>query len=59
MSMDLYELVVARPARRAITKTLPHDVAFAAVEFINGPLSENPYRVGKELDAPLTGVHSA
>lgn len=26
---------------------------------MNGPLADNPYRVGKELDKPFHGVHSA
>ena len=50
---------MARPARRAISETLPADVAAAAVEFITGPLLESPYRVGKPLRAPLTGTRSA
>lgn len=59
MSFEQYELILARPARRAISTKLPSDVAFAAVEFINGPLGENPYRVGKELDEPHAGKYSA
>jgi hypothetical protein len=31
---------MARPARRAISETLPEDVATAAVGFITGPLLE-------------------
>jgi mRNA-degrading endonuclease RelE of RelBE toxin-antitoxin system len=50
---------MTRPARRAITETLPEDVAAAAVEFITGPLLETPYRVGKPLRDKLTGFHSA
>lgn len=59
MSFEQYELILARPARRAISTKLPSDVAFAAINFINGPLGENPYRVGKELDEPLAGQYSA
>jgi hypothetical protein len=33
---------MACPARRAISETLPEDVATAAVEFITGPLLEIP-----------------
>lgn len=33
--------------------------AVAASEFIAGPLADNPYRVGKELNAPYEGVWSA
>jgi mRNA-degrading endonuclease RelE of RelBE toxin-antitoxin system len=50
---------MARPARRAISESLPEDVAAAAVEFITGPLLEVPYRVGKPLRDRLTGFHSA
>ena len=31
---------------------LPESIAFAAHEFISGPLLENPHRVGKELMPP-------
>jgi mRNA interferase RelE/StbE len=34
-------------------------VACAAFDFINGPLLENPYRVGKRLQPPLADRHSA
>jgi mRNA interferase RelE/StbE len=59
VSAEPYELGMTRPARRAITETLPEDVAAAAVEFITGPLLETPYRVGKPLRDKLTGFHSA
>jgi mRNA-degrading endonuclease RelE of RelBE toxin-antitoxin system len=54
-----YELGLARPARRAISESLPEDVPVAAVAFITGPLLEAPYRVGKPLRDPLSGFHSA
>jgi mRNA-degrading endonuclease RelE of RelBE toxin-antitoxin system len=50
---------MSRPARRAISESLPEDVAAAAVEFITGPLLDAPYRVGKPLRDKLTGFHSA
>ena len=59
MTDELYELGMARPARRAISELLPEDVAVAAVEFITGPLLEAPYRVGKPLRDKLAGFHSA
>ena len=34
-------------------------VAIAALELITGDLAENPHRVGKALQAPLEGRHSA
>jgi mRNA interferase RelE/StbE len=54
-----YELIVARPAARAIAETLPEPVAAAVVDFITGSLIENPERVGRELRNELIGIHSA
>ena len=34
-------------------------MATACVEFIFGPLADNPQRVGKPLRGELTGLHSA
>jgi len=50
---------MARPARRAISESLPEDVAAAAVEFITGPLLAMPRRIGKPLREELAGLHSA
>jgi mRNA interferase RelE/StbE len=54
-----YELIVAPSARRQLSETLPEAVAFAAFEFIVGPLLDNPQRVGKRLRPPLDDRHSA
>jgi mRNA interferase RelE/StbE len=54
-----YELVVARPAARAIAETLPEAVSAAIIDFITGSLLENPHRVGRELRRELAGIHSA
>ncbi len=54
-----YELIVARPAARAIAETLPEPVAAAVIDFITGSLVENPRRVGRELRNELAGIHSA
>lgn len=59
MSDQRYELVVAPTVRRQLAETLPESVAFAAYEFITGPLLENPHRVGKRLRPPLEDRHSA
>ena len=56
---DPYDLVTAPPARRALSEQLPPDVALAAVEFITGPLLDNPRRVGKPLTGDLAGIRSA
>ena len=45
-------------AKRALTR-LPEKVAAAAVEFIYGPLAENPRRVGKAMRRELEGLYSA
>ncbi len=54
-----YELVVTAPPARAIKETLPETVAFAVIDFITGPLLENPLRVGAPLRAELEGIWSA
>jgi mRNA-degrading endonuclease RelE of RelBE toxin-antitoxin system len=54
-----YTVSLTRSARHALAEKLPLDVAAGAVEFFAGPLSFNPHRVGKPLDAPLGGIHSA
>jgi mRNA-degrading endonuclease RelE of RelBE toxin-antitoxin system len=50
---------MARPARRAISDSLPEDAATAAVEFVTGPLLEIPRRIGKPLREELAGLYSA
>lgn len=59
MTEQRYELVVAPTVRRQLTETLPEPVAFAAYEFITGPLRDNPHRVGKRLRPQLEDRHSA
>jgi len=54
-----YQLGTAPPAQRALAERLPLEVATAAVEFITGPLLDNPRRVGKPLSAELAGIYSA
>lgn len=45
-------------AKRALTR-LPEKVTAAAVEFIYGPLADNPRRVGKAMRRELEGLYSA
>lgn len=52
-------IVYKAPARRALAENLPEAVASAAYEFVNGPLKENPWRVGKPLAEPFAGLHTA
>jgi mRNA interferase RelE/StbE len=42
-----------------LAEALPLAVAFAAWEFIDGPLRANPRRVGRPLRAPFVGHWSA
>ena len=59
MTGDRYEIVVAPPAVRAIREELPAAVAFAVIDFITGPLLDNPRRVGAPLRGELEGIGSA
>ena len=54
-----YTVRLSRQAKRALTTDLPQAVAAACFEFIYGPLSDNPRRVGKQLQAPLWPKYSA
>jgi mRNA-degrading endonuclease RelE of RelBE toxin-antitoxin system len=56
---ERYELIVARPAARAIAEQLPEAVSAAVIDFITGALIENPQRVGRALRNELAGIHSA
>lgn len=50
-----YRVVVTRTAARQLAEPLPEAVAAACVEFVFGPLANNPHRVGAALRAPFTG----
>jgi mRNA interferase RelE/StbE len=54
-----YKLVLAPAARRALSQHLPSAAAFAAWEFINGPLRQRPRHVGAPLRAPFEGLWRA
>ena len=56
--MSGWQLVVAAPAERALAR-LPQSVAAAIVEFMLGPLLDDPARVGKALQRELEGYRSA
>jgi mRNA-degrading endonuclease RelE of RelBE toxin-antitoxin system len=56
---ERYRLQVAGPAARAIAKRLPESAASAVVEFMTGPLLDNPYKVGAALSGPLQGSYAA
>jgi mRNA-degrading endonuclease RelE of RelBE toxin-antitoxin system len=54
-----YELVVTAPAARTVKETLPEAVAFAVIDFMTGPLLDNPKQVGAPLRDELEGIWSA
>lgn len=53
-----WKLKVAASAERALAR-LPEGVAAAVVEFMLGPLCDEPERVGRPLQRELAGYHSA
>ena len=50
-----YRVRVTRTAARQLAEGLPKSVAAACVEFLYGPLAENPHRVGAPLRKPFEG----
>jgi mRNA interferase RelE/StbE len=54
-----YEVVLSTGARRALAETLPSSAAFAAWEFISGPMVANPQIVGTPLREPFEGLWRA
>jgi mRNA interferase RelE/StbE len=53
-----YRVEVSSAARRGL-RSLPAKVATAIVEFITGPLADNPQRLSKPLRNELEGFRSA
>ncbi len=58
MNDGSFELRVAASAERQLGR-LPERIAAAVVEFMLGPLCENPRRVGHPLKRELAGLWSA
>ncbi len=54
-----YTLLITPTARRQLAEHLPEAVAFAAHEFVVGPLLHNPHRIGKRLHPQLEDRHVA
>ena len=50
-----FRVVVTRTAARQLAEHLPETAAAACIEFIFGPLAENPERVGTPLRKPFDG----
>ncbi|MGH3479538.1 MAG: type II toxin-antitoxin system RelE family toxin [Pseudonocardiaceae bacterium] len=57
-STERFSLRVTPAVRRALAQRLPESVAFAAFEFVNRPLLDNPHHVGRRLLPPLDDRHS-
>jgi mRNA interferase RelE/StbE len=53
-----WELIVAPSVARTLTR-LPEKAAAAVVEFMLGPLAEDPHRVGHRLRRELEGLWAA
>lgn len=53
-----YKVRISARAERDVLR-LPEKIAVACLEFIFGPLTENPYRLGGALRGRLEGLRSA
>jgi mRNA interferase RelE/StbE len=58
VSQQVWRIEVSSEAQRGLHR-LPEKVAAAIVEFITGPLADNPHRVSKDLSGPLAHYRSA
>jgi mRNA interferase RelE/StbE len=59
VSAPRYTVLLSPAAKRAIERDLPEAVAAAVVDFLYGPLAQDPHRVGKPLRLQLEGYWSA
>ena len=50
-----FRVVVARSVARRLDELLPEAVAAACIEFVFGPLADDPRRVGAPLRKPFEG----
>lgn len=50
-----FRVVMTRTASRQLAEQLPEAAAAACVEFVFGPLADNPFRVGSQLREPFKG----
>ncbi len=53
-----YQVTLSGSAKRDLAK-MPEKVLPAVLEFIEGPLAQNPHRVGNPLTNDLFGLRSA
>ncbi len=54
-----FRVVVAKSAARRLAEHLPESAAAACIEFVFGPLAEDPRRVGAPLRKPFEGLWRA
>lgn len=50
-----FRVIVTRTAARQLVEHLPQPAAAACIEFMFGPLADNPQRVGAALRPPFAG----
>lgn len=55
---EAWRIEVSKTAQRSL-RALSNKFAAAIVEFVTGPLAENPYRLSKPLHAELAAWRSA
>lgn len=53
--MPQYEVEIKERAVRALHEQLPLKIVDVILNYIYGPLKENPQRAGKKLNAPFEG----
>ncbi|MGH3721988.1 MAG: type II toxin-antitoxin system RelE family toxin [Pseudonocardiaceae bacterium] len=58
MSDESFRIQLTAIAQRCLYR-LPEKTIGACIEFISGPLSVDPHRIGKPLQRELAGYHSA
>ncbi len=57
--MPKFQVRLNARAKLAIAEQLPEKFALSVLEYIAGPLADNPKRVGKKLGAPFSDKYSA
>lgn len=58
MTGQNYDIRITARAEKDLHR-LPHKIAAACVEFLFGPLAEDPHRLGKPLRGEFVGLRSA
>jgi len=55
VTVPAWNVVVTGSAKRQVADRLPDAVAAACIEFLKGPLADNPHQVGAPLRKPFEG----